>query len=213
MVWKSAFHGEESTRLGCGTERIPLGSHICWFYNCPDERDAVVFPFLKAGIETNEYCSCVMGEQEHHWLKAGLQHQGVDVESAISSGQLSFSDPLEMYCLQGQFDLQEKRHVWDDIYTKSRNAGYPSVRLVEDMGWVAEQMPSEEKLLEYEIGLNHQLRKHQGVAICQYNLAKFKGETIINVLKAHPIIIWGGMAVRNPFYVESVVLRAQLGLE
>jgi hypothetical protein len=212
MAWKSVVRDEEGIRLGRGNDRIPRGSHICWFYRSTAERDAIMFPFLKAGIETQEQCNCVLGEQEHHRLKVGLQQQGVDVETVISSGQLSILDPVELYCPQGHFDLGEKEQLWNEIYTNSRDAGYPLVRLIEDMDWIAQAVPSEDKLLEHEIGLNYQLRKNQGVAICQYNLTKFKGETIINVLKVHPIIIWGGIAVRNPFYVEPVVLQAQLGL-
>jgi hypothetical protein len=213
LVLNSVCLDNEYTWLGCGRGRIPLGSHICWFYNCLDDRESVLIPFLKAGIDTHERCNCIMAEQEQHWLKSGLQRQGVDVPAAISSGQLSLWDPVEVYCSKGYFDDEEKNHLWDNIYLDSRNADYSLVRLVADMDWVAGQMPSEKKLLEYEIGLDHRVRKNQGVAICQYNLAKFKGGTIINLLKAHPIVIWGGVAVRNPFYVEPVVLREQMELE
>ncbi len=209
LAQKSAIQHEGSACLGCSDDRIPLGSHICWFYRSPAEREAVIFPFLKAGIETQEHCHYMLEEPEHHWLKTGLQRHGVDVAAVISSGQLSISDPAGLYGSEEEFDLGKNSRIWDEIYTDSHSDSYKMLRLVKDMSWMARLMLKEEMLLEYEIGLNYHLRKKQGLAICQYDLTKFKGDIVLDILKVHPIIIWGGMAVRNPFYVEPVVLQAQ----
>jgi hypothetical protein len=37
--------------------------------------------------------------------------------------------------------------------------------------------------------------------ICVYNLAKFGGAVVMDVLRTHPIVIIGGIAQENPFFV------------
>ncbi len=209
MSQKTAVRHEESTCLGCAGDRIPLGSHICWFYRSPAERDAVVLPFLKAGIDTREQCHYILEEREHPWLKTGLERHGVDVEASISSGQLSILDPVGLYSSSHNIDFGEKSSFWDAIYANPCKTDFPMMRLVKDMNWMGRESLNEEMLLEYEIGLNYHLRKNQGVAICQYDLTKFRGDVILDILKVHPIIIWGRTAVRNPFYVDPVILRDQ----
>jgi hypothetical protein len=37
--------------------------------------------------------------------------------------------------------------------------------------------------------------------ICTYQLGKFGGDTVIDIMRTHPMIIIGGLLHRNPFYV------------
>jgi len=37
--------------------------------------------------------------------------------------------------------------------------------------------------------------------ICTYQLSKFGGDTLIDIMRTHPMIIIGGLLHRNPFYV------------
>jgi hypothetical protein len=37
--------------------------------------------------------------------------------------------------------------------------------------------------------------------VCTCNLAKFGGETVIDMLRTHPVIIIGGILQQNPFFV------------
>jgi hypothetical protein len=36
--------------------------------------------------------------------------------------------------------------------------------------------------------------------MCQYDLNKFDGGTLYDVLNVHPVVIVGGHLLRNPFY-------------
>jgi len=44
-------------------------------------------------------------------------------------------------------------------------------------------------------------RSHDDAVICTYQLGKFGGDTVIDIMRTHPMIIIGGLLHRNPFYV------------
>jgi hypothetical protein len=38
------------------------------------------------------------------------------------------------------------------------------------------------------------------MAICVYDLGKFDGHTVMDILRAHPMVLIGGIIQENPFY-------------
>jgi hypothetical protein len=38
--------------------------------------------------------------------------------------------------------------------------------------------------------------------LCLYDLDKFSGEVVVNVVKTHPQVLVQGILVENPYYVE-----------
>jgi hypothetical protein len=45
--------------------------------------------------------------------------------------------------------------------------------------------------------------RHEDAVICTYNLAKFGGDTVIDIMRTHPMIIIGSILQQNPFLVPS----------
>ena len=58
-----------------------------------------------------------------------------------------------------------------------------------------------DNLVEFESRVNDVWRRHEEAVICTYNLAKFGGETVIDILRTHPMSIIGGILQQNPFLV------------
>ena len=38
---------------------IPWGTHLCQFYETPEDLTDILVPYFKAGLENNEYCMWV----------------------------------------------------------------------------------------------------------------------------------------------------------
>jgi hypothetical protein len=48
--------------------------------------------------------------------------------------------------------------------------------------------------------------RHDDAVICTYyNLTKFGGDTIIDILRTHPMVVVGGILHQNPFFVPPDV--------
>ena len=69
------------------------------------------------------------------------------------------------------------------------------------MDWAVEDRSYIDDLVEFESRVNDVWRRHDDAVICTYNLAKFGGETVIDIMRTHPMIIIGGILQSNPFFV------------
>jgi len=62
-------------------------------------------------------------------------------------------------------------------------------------------MPGVEDFVGYEARLNHFLPRYPQVVLCLYELDRFSGEVLVDVLKTHPKVLFGGMVLDNPYYL------------
>jgi hypothetical protein len=72
------------------------------------------------------------------------------------------------------------------------------------MEWALKNKEQMIDLLEYEARANEIWERQEGPVnpvICTYDLTKFGGEVIVDVMRTHPMIIIGGILQENPFYV------------
>jgi hypothetical protein len=67
--------------------------------------------------------------------------------------------------------------------------------------WITENWPGAADFVEYESRLNYSLGQLDDAVVCTYNLGNFDGLVIMDVLRAHPMVIIGRQLLQNPFYV------------
>ena len=80
-------------------------------------------------------------------------------------------------------------------------AGFPLSRIVCQMDWAAEDRLHIDDLVAFESRVNEVWRRHEDAVICVYDLAKFGGDTVIDIMRTHPMVIIGGILQSNPFFV------------
>ncbi len=69
------------------------------------------------------------------------------------------------------------------------------------MEWAADGRSHVDDLIEFESRVNDVWRRHDDAVICTYDLAKIAGNTVIDIMRTHPMIIIGGILQHNPFFV------------
>ena len=62
--------------------------------------------------------------------------------------------------------------------------------------------PGVDELVSYESKLNRFLPRYPQVILCLYDLNRFTGEILLDLLKTHPKVLLGGMLVANPYYLD-----------
>ena len=77
----------------------------------------------------------------------------------------------------------------------------PISRVVCRMDWAAEVGSRIDNLVEFESRVNDVWRRHDDAVICTYHLTKFGGDTVIDIMRTHPLVIIGGILQENPFFV------------
>jgi hypothetical protein len=78
------------------------------------------------------------------------------------------------------------------------------------MDWAIEGSSHVASLVEFESRVNEVWRRHDDAVICTYALDKFGGETVIDIMRTHPMIIIGGVLLQNPFFVPPEVFLPEL---
>jgi hypothetical protein len=176
--------------------------HICAFFNSLDEQHRVLHLFIKDGFDQGDKAFHLIdpeGREEHlGWLA----DTGIDVEEAVSSGQLEVH-PWQDGPLRGdRFDQDTWLGSFERVLQSGPAAGYAQTRFLAQMEWALTDLPGIDDLIEFETRVNYVVPKYDDTVICAYDLAKFGASTVMYALRTHPVVIIGGLLQENPFYVE-----------
>jgi hypothetical protein len=88
--------------------------------------------------------------------------------------------------------------------------GFRVSRSIGNMEWALEDPPGVDDLVEYEARLNYILPRYEDPVICVYDIAKFNGAIIVDILRTHPMVVIGGTLQENPFFVPPDEFLRQL---
>jgi hypothetical protein len=175
--------------------------HICAFFHNPEEEYYLLLPFIKEGFERGEKAFHVVNPTLRDDHLRRLASVGIDVTAAEKSGQFEFCDWEEVYFPDGHFDQNKMLARWQEVLDGAEQHGFPLTRLVAHMEWALEDREGVSDLLEYEARFNLVHHSNRDPVVCTYDLTKFSGDVIVDVMRTHPMIIIGGILQENPFFV------------
>jgi hypothetical protein len=175
--------------------------HVCAFFNSDDEAYRVLLPFIKDGFECGDKAVHVLNPGQHHDHLRRLASVGIDAGAAQQSGQFDLRTNTETYLSDGRFDQDRMLQAFEQLASGNTHGDFPLSRIVCHMEWAAEGRSHVNDLIEFESRVNDVWRQHDDAVICTYNLARFGGDTVIDIMRTHPMIIIGGMLQPNSFFV------------
>jgi hypothetical protein len=190
-----------SIALGIPGVQLSPGDHICAFYPRVAERDEILIPYLSEGLEARDKCICVVDGVDPEGVLAALGGE-VEVGSRLGRHQLDVQRSQETYLSGGAFAVEAMLDFWDRSVGGALAGEFSFARAVGEMTWALRQMPGVEDLMGYEARLNKFLPRYPQVVLCLYELDRFDGEVLVDVLKTHPKVLLGGMVLDNPYYLE-----------
>ena len=182
---------------------FPLGEarHVCAFFNSDDEEYRVMLPFIKEGFECGDKAVHVVNPNRRRDHLRRLATVGIDTTAAEQSGQFELRTNTETYLRNGRFDPDRLLEVFEQFASGNTKGGFPLSRIVCHMDWAADGRSHIGNLVEFESRVNDVWRRHDDAVICVYDLAKFGGDTVVDIMRTHPMIIIGGILQQNPFFV------------
>lgn len=139
-------------------------------------------------------------DQRHDHLQR-LAAVGIDTAVAERSGQLEVRINTEAYIRDGCFDQDRMLAAFEQMASGNVKGGFPLSRICCRMDWVVRDRSYVDDVVEFESRVNEVWRRHDDAVICNYQLGKFGGDTVVDIMRTHPMIIIGGILQRNPFFV------------
>jgi signal transduction histidine kinase len=190
------------SRLAELAGNLGLHEHLCLLYDTKEEQFAAALPFLRAGLERSERCLYIADENRSAAVLEALRKGGTDVDHSLRSGALIIADKRETYLKHGRFDPD----LWIDFLSrateKEGGGKFSGMRtLLGEMTWALGEDTAPDSLIEYEAKLSYYVRDHDVRILCQYNHNRFPPQLILDIIRTHPVVIYGGIICQNPYYV------------
>jgi hypothetical protein len=184
--------------------------HVCAFFHGRDDEYRVLLPFIREGIEQGDRACHLVDKKNRTDHLQRLTKAGIAVSDAESTGQLDVSVWEDSYLQDGYFDQYRQIRQIEHMLTDGKARGYPLTRLIADMEWALEECPGVHDIVEYETRLNYVLPRYDDAVCCVYDVNRFPGHVIIDILRTHPAVIIGGVLHENPLYVPPDKMLSEL---
>ena len=194
---------QPSLKLGFGEYTCNWGTHLCGLYETEVERDEIIFGFLHQGDEDGDlqmYSPTERSEEDFKQKYASLYHDCAHHPDDPSCFQIFSAKNL--YYPKGEFSIWVIEEGLQSFFLRSQQGGLRNIRATAEMFWAIEAIPGIDQLMAYESRLNYFIPEKPWISICLYDVSKFSGSIIMNVLRTHPYTINGGVISENPYYQD-----------
>ncbi len=187
----------------CG-ETLVGPRHICAFFDSREEQYETLLPYFKEGIDNKEEVITILEGHTHSEHCTRLSNGGMHVNESMKNGQLKILSSEETYLKGSSFASERMFNMLEDVLKSAQDGPYGTVRTCGDMEWALKNLPGTDELIEYEARVNLLTPKYECTLLCVYDINKFSGRVIADVLATHSHVIMNGRIHTNPHFVEPV---------
>lgn len=160
---------------------INWGTHFCQFYNTKQDLVDIIIPYLKVGLENNEFCIWVASNPLE--AKKTFKMFVSNPETYLEKGQIEIIHYDDWYLKRGFFDTQEILNGLMEKLNKSLANGYDGLRLFEGLFSLEEEYRDD--FAEYEREINRVIDNSNMLVLCTYFLRKYNASEIFNIIERH----------------------------
>lgn len=168
-----------------GIHEIPLGSHLCTFYQRPHDFLRLTASFVKAGLVTDELCVWILPPPLTTRLAIReLEQQGFDSEAFKDTHQLQILTARAWYA-RDTFTVEAALDRLAALPAVARQRGYAGIRAVGGPGRFASKAFRQE-FMRYERQLTAILSEQPAIGLCCYPSTQEFVTDMFDIMHAHP---------------------------
>lgn len=194
---------QEVLEIGIGNYSCNWGLHIAGLYETEQERDEIIFGLFKQGfIDKDRLLYCPAERTLENFKDEFGNHCPTCKDHFEDQDVFNFMSTKDLYYPNGTFSPDAMDKGLNEYYESVQKNGKRNIRATAEMVWALDAVPGVEHLMVYESRLNYFIPGKPWVSVCLYNIEKFDGHTIMNVLRTHPFTISKGIITQNPLYQD-----------
>ncbi len=183
---------------------LRTGDQACFIYGSEQEYQAVMAPFVRAGLDQRQRVLYIHDARSPEVVRAMLRAAGVDVDHAEFREQIVFVSAKQIYARGAGYSFER---VLDQLHALTAMAladGWSALRVTSEMTWLLRQTQGIERLLSQEGRMAAFYRESAALGMAQFDRGKFPAESLLDVLLAHPVAVLGTEAVHNFYHTPQV---------
>jgi DNA-binding CsgD family transcriptional regulator len=163
---------------------MPWGTHVCLFYETPQDLLDTAVCYFEAGLKSNELrvwavSDPVSLQQAEEALRSAIP----DFDRYKAAGQIELMAGSEWYLDGNDFDLQRITGGWRTKLSAAMAKGYDGVRASGNGFWIGTKHWKE--FCEYEQELDRSLAGQKMIVLCTYPLQATRTVDMLDVARAH----------------------------
>lgn len=180
---------------------VSHGDHLCGVYRGSQERNAILFPFIEAGMRSGDKCICVVDGMDPADVIAGLAPD-LSARERANGRQLDVIRSADLYLRSGRFSWSEAIGAWKSAISEVMYDGrFHGVHAVETWS-LLDVEPDKNELMMLESKMNRFMPLFPQQILCLYDLDCFGGGIVVDLLRTHPKMLVRGMVAENPYYLD-----------
>jgi DNA-binding CsgD family transcriptional regulator len=167
---------------------MPWGAHICLFYETKEDLLDANADYIKAGLDSNEYCIWAVSEPiTKEEARAVLGRDVPDVDQRAASGQLEVLEGYNWYLKGGEVDSKKITSGWHEKLQFALDKGFEGLRISGNAFWIESNQWKE--FCEYEHELDEALEGRPMLVLCTYSLGASRAVDVLDVASAHQFTV------------------------
>ena len=167
---------------------MPWGTHFCLFYETSADLLETLVSYVKAGLESQEFCLWVVAEPLGvEEATRALQQAVPDLDRRFSDHSIEIVAARDWYLQDGKFDLNRVIGGWNEKLARASARGYAGVRVTGDTAWLEKKDWTD--FCEYEESLNQAVANQRLAVLCTYPLAACGAAEILDVVRTHQFAV------------------------
>jgi hypothetical protein len=179
--------------VGITDQRVPLGSHLIYFWENDDEFERGV-RFLYPGLGKGEHCILFGHDEALEKALAVLRSHCFHTDELIRSRELTV--------LRRQASAQRTVSDINDIMQAAVRAGASAVRFLGNLGMGRDPLPAgQDDVIQLESTVSALISTLPSVVVCMYDVRTLPGHLIINGgLRTHHLAVCAEGIRQNPYF-------------
>jgi PAS domain S-box-containing protein len=167
---------------------VPWGTHICQFYFTKEELTDIIAPYLKAGLENNEYCVLVLSQPlKFEDVIEILSRVVRDFKVYLQKGQIEIISYKDWFLDEGVINIKRvlNSRVENIKYALLNN--YDGFRLCTSTSWLRKE--DWDSYLQYMELSDNIIGNYQMISLSTHSLVSYSVEEIIQLSLNHQITL------------------------
>jgi signal transduction histidine kinase/CheY-like chemotaxis protein len=162
----------------------PWGSHFAFFYEVNEDLIKISIPFLRAGLESNEYCLWVTPKYESGELEQIMRSSVPNFETYKKKQQFEIMPYLDWHLYKNGYFGRPLEKA-SEKYNQALANGYDGLRFIGDLSWAESEQW--DNIKAYEADLDKLIEKNKMIVICSYSYEKCNADYILHILASHQL--------------------------